>query len=99
MIAAKSCDFHSFCLYKNFLVLCEKKYYNFRAICGIPIIPTGLNRLIRICYSYSGFTLCIFVCKNRTYRLLTLQAKTLSRRDLHSFKLENQLISSTDLID
>ena len=83
-ISAKSSDCHTFAYikfslppYKNIYI-----YYNFEAICGIPIIETGLCRLIRPCYFLEWILPSVlFLCENRTLpfihqRLRHYQEKT-----------------------
>ena len=55
MIAAKSSDFHTFAYIRFFSTLSKKKYYNDRAICGIPIIQTGLSVLLGLVVSTVDF--------------------------------------------
>ena len=80
MIAAKSCDFHSFAYIRIILALCEKKY-NFRAISGIPITQTGLYRHIRTCYFLEWIlpSVCFYV-KTGLYRLFIRDLDIIRKR-------------------
>ena len=82
MIAAKSSDFHTIAYIKFSLLPCQQyKNYIFRAISGIPIIQSGLYRLIRTCYFLEWIlpSVCFYV-KTGLHRLFITDVDVIRKR-------------------